>query len=230
MLRLGVCLALMLVGMSSAIAQLPQVVDSRLGVDSVKLDGGKRLYGFMLERRNDNSIRFSVERKWLETTYPQLFAELAAREQKQFEEARIQRIERIETWIQSRSEDRGLVAFLQHELARFEAANPEEVNLKKFVTLELMPNRYRELFSQPPDRRKIAGLAFQNNLSAVTTTPVSQLKKQLEDQGVDINAETVNLSQEVVSVSMDSDRQWAARKAIVEHAFGKRLSFRAPET
>jgi hypothetical protein len=87
-----------------------------------------------------------------------------------------------------------------------------------------MPTRYREIYNQPADRRKIAGLAFQNDLEAVTTTPVSQLRKQLVEMGVDVETETVNLSKEVESTA-ETDRQWAARKAVVEQALRDRIEF-----
>lgn len=225
MVRLQFAFAVMLVSVSTAFSQLPQVVDSRLGVDSVKIDGGKRLYGFLLEQRADNSITFAVERKWLETTYPQLFTEFTGLERECSEKLRHQRIERIETWRESRPDDRGLIGLLEHELARFDQMVPEDLGKKKFVAFELKPARYREIFSQPADRRKIAGLAFQNNLEAVTTTPVSQLKKLLEELGVDVDAEIVDLSSDVESVVAESDRQWAARKALVEHTLRKPIEF-----
>ena len=119
MVRLQVVFALMVLGVSPAFSQLPQVVESRLGVDSVKIDGGKRLYGFLLSHRTDQSIVFSVGRHWLEATHPQLYAEFTGIERDRFEKLRHKRIERIEGWIENRPEDRGLVSFLEHELARF---------------------------------------------------------------------------------------------------------------
>jgi len=224
MVRLQVVFALMVLGVSPAFSQVPQVVESRLGVDSVKIDGGKRLYGFLLSHRADQSIVFSVGRQWLEATHPQLYAEFAGLERDRFEKLRHQRIERLEAWIESRTDDRGLVSFLEHELARFSEMVPEDLRKKKFVTIELMQSRYKEIFNQPADRRKIAGLAFQNDLEAVTTTPVSQLRKQLVEMGVDVETEAVNLSKEVESTA-ESDRQWAARKAVVEYALRKQIEF-----
>ena len=224
MVRLQVFFAFLVLGVSPTLSQLPQVAENRLGVDSVKIDGGKRLYGFLLIHRADQSIVFSVGRRWLEATHPQLYTEFTGHERERFEKLLQQRIERIEAWIESRPDDRGLRSFLEHELVRFGEMVPEDLGKKKFVTIELMPTRYREIFNQPLDRRKIAGLAFQNDLEAVTTTPVTQLRKQLVDLGVDVEAETVNLSKEVESTE-ESDRQWAARKAIVEHALRKPIEF-----
>lgn len=224
MVRLPLVFATLWLFAASGFSQLPQVVDSRLGVDSVKIDGGKRLYGFLLSHHPDQSIVFAVGRQWLQATHPQLYVEFAKVERERFEKLRQTRIERIETWIDSRPDDRGLLSFLNHELARFSESVPEDLSKKKFITLELMPTRYREIFNQPPDRRTVAGLAFQNDLETVETTPVTQLKKQLAEMDVDVEAETVNLSKEVEATS-ESDRQWAARKAIVEHSLRKQMEF-----
>jgi len=210
---------------ASVVAQLPQIADSRLGVDSVKLESGKRLYGFLIAQGNDRSIVFAVDRTWLKATHPQLFDELTSAERARFEEERKKRINRLEAWIKVRPDDRGLIAFLDHELARFSDTNPEVLDQKKFVAVELSSTMYRELFNQPSERRKIAGLAFQNDLELVTTSPVSQLKKKLIENGVDIEAAVVNLSEEMATTVAESDREWAARKAIVEHILRKPIEY-----
>ncbi len=224
MVRLRIFIALAVLCPPPVFSQLPQVAESRLGVDSVKIEGGKRLYGFLLSRRVDQSLVFSVGRQWLETTYPQLFAEWTALERDRFVQSRQQRVERLAAWIENRPDDRRLVSFLEDELTRFSELRLEDVGRRKFVTIELPPSRYREIFSQPTDRRKIAGLAFQNDLDDVTTTPVSQLRKKLVELGVDVETENVNLSREVEATG-ESDRQWAARKAVVEYALRKQLEF-----
>lgn len=224
MVRLRIFFALMVLCPTPVFSQLPQVAESRLGVDSVKIEGGKRLYGFLLSRRVDQSLVFSVGRQWLETTYPQLFAEWTALERDRFVQSRQQRVERLAAWIENRPDDRRLVSFLEDELTRFSEMRLEDVGKRKFVIIELPPARYREIFSQPSDRRKIAGLAFQNDLDDVTTTPVSQLRKKLVELGVDVETEDVNLSREVEATS-ESDRQWVARKAVVEYALRKQLEF-----
>ena len=224
MVRLQVFFALVVLWASPIFSQLPQVAESRLGVDSVKIEGGKRLYGFLLSRRADQSIVFSVGRQWLETTHPSLLAEFTGLERDRFDLLRQQRIERLEAWIEERPNDRRLVSFLEDELTRFRDMKLTDVGKRKFVTLELPSTRYRDVFSQPADRRKIAGLAFQNDLDAVTTTPVSQLRKKLVELGVEVETEVVNLSSEVEATG-ETDRQWAARKAIVEFALRKQLEF-----
>ncbi len=210
---------------ATAMAQLPQIADSRLGVDSVKLEGGKRLYGFLIAKRIDRSIVFAVDRMWLKATHPQVFDELTSAERTRFGEVRKTRIERIDSWIKDRPNDRGLLAFLDHELERFSETNADELDEKKFVGVELSSSMYRELFNQPPERRKIAGLAYQNDLDSVTTSPVSQLRKKLVENGVDIEAGVVNLSDEISTTVTESDREWSARKGVVEHVLRKSLEY-----
>ncbi len=210
---------------TTAAAQLPQVTESRLGVDLVKLESGKRLYGFALIQRPDRSVQFAVERKWLKGTHPGLYDEFAQLERDRFAAVRQQRIDRIEAWIADRPDDRGLLAFLDHELARFQDATEDELQRKRFLIVELTQPEYRELVIQPPDRRKVAGLAFQHELDAVNITPASQLKKQLVEAGVDIESEEVDLSKEVAATVTESDRQWSARRAIVEHVLRAQIEF-----
>ena len=206
-------------------AQLPQVAENRLGVDSVKLDSGKRVFGFVLQQKNDRSLIFAAERAWLKSTHPSLFEEFSNSESSRFTAAQQQRVGRVEAWLEERPDDRGLQSFLQHELARFQDAKPTELENKRFIVLELAQARYRELNLQPANRRKVAGLAFQNELENVNTTPVSQLQKQLIEAGVDIENETVNLSQHVPTVVTESDQQWAARKAVVEYILREPIEF-----
>ncbi len=208
-----------------AAAQLPQIADSRLGVDSLKLEGGKRLFGFLISQRSDRSIVFAVERAWLRLTHPELFDELVTAERLRFAATKTKRIDRISNWIKARPDDRGLIAFLEHELARFSDAQPENLEQKKFIGVELTSTQYRELVRQPPERRKIAGLAFQHDLESVTISPVSQLKKKLLENGVDIEAGEVDLSDELEATTAESDRQWGARKAIVEYTLRKPLEY-----
>ncbi len=215
---------------NAAAAQLPQVADSRLGVDLVKLESGKRLYGFALVQRPDRSVQFAVEREWLKVTHPGLYDEFTKLERDRFAAVRQQRIDRIETWIANRPDDRGLLAFLNHELARFQDASEDELERKRFLLVELTQPEYRELVIQPPDRRKVAGLAFQHELGAVNITPASQLKKQLVEASVDVESEEVDLSKEVASTVTESDRQWSARRAIVEHVLRAQIEFQGTGT
>ena len=215
---------------ASAHSQLPQIAESRLGVDSVKLESGKRLYGFVLQQRPDRSLLFATDRNWLKQTHPSLLEEFSKLEGEKIKAASQQRVARIETWLAERPDDRGLVSFLDHELARSEDALKEPLDQKKFIAVELTPTTYRELNIQPADRRKIAGLAFQHELESVTTSPVSQLKKRLIEAGVDVESEAVELSQHVTSIVNESDKQWAARKAIVEHLLRKPIEFQGTGT
>ncbi len=208
----------------SGIAQSSSADFNKLGVDSVKLDNGKRLWGFALAVKPDRTLTFSADRALLKQSHPQLAAELAKAEAERFKSSQTRRLERIEAWLNQRSEDRGLAAFLNHELQRIEGLTVEDLDKKKFLTVDLPANRYRDLMHQPADRRQIAGLAYQYDLEMVAVTVVTQLKKQLVELGADIEVEKVDLSKHVVA-TLDDDRQWAARQAIVEHSLRAQIEF-----
>ena len=69
MVRLRIFFALVVLCPTPVFSQLPQVAESRLGVDSVKIEGGKRLYGFLLSRRVDQSLGPQV---WIGGTWRRL--------------------------------------------------------------------------------------------------------------------------------------------------------------
>ena len=169
MVRLQVFFALVVLWASPIFSQLPQVAESRLGVDSVKIEGGKRLYGFLLSRRADQSIVFSVGRQWLETTHPSLLAEFTGLERDRFDLLRQQRIERLEAWIEERPNDRRLVSFLEDELTRFRDMKLTDVGKRKFVTLELPSTRYRP----NPHRLIVIPASLQENDACAKLTCVA---------------------------------------------------------
>ncbi len=210
-------------------AQLPQVADSRLGVDSLKLTSGAKLYGFVLSQQPDRSLDLAVERKWLEATHPTIAADFVRydeeRSQKIFEQGWM----RIKRWMGERQQDQGLLIFLEKELMRFEFLKDNPDSTKWFVRIALTANEYRELSVQPAERRRIAGLAWQHHVAGPTTTPVSQLEKQLVAQGVDLKTASVNLAEQV-SPAEETDRQWAARLALVEYQQREPLDYQGTGT
>ncbi len=205
-------------------AQLPQVSNSRLGVDSVTLTSGERLYGFILDQHSDRSVEFAVDRNWLQSTYPTLAADFVKFDNQRTQRIYEQKVQRIQRWMDARRDDQGLLIFLEKELAKFEFLKSDANDSKWFVRIALTADAYREMVIQPPERRKIAGLAWQHQLDSPTTTPVSLLEKQLVAKGIDLKTAKVNLVEQV-SPAEENDRQWAARKAIVEYQHRKSLEY-----
>ncbi len=212
------------------VAQLPQVSDKRLGVDRVRMEGGKRLYGFVLAENPDRSITLAVERVWLETTYPSLFEKEVEREKIRAQAARDELLSRIETWIQQREQDELLIRFLRSESQRIDATEASQRPTAPLLSIHLPKEEIRDVFLQPPDRRKIAGLAFQHGLHGMTVTPASILRRKLLQQGVDLDAEQVDLSGSMPATEKQSLRQWSARKALVEFHRREALEYQGTGT
>jgi hypothetical protein len=205
-------------------AQLPQVSDARLGVDLVRLRSGQRLYGFVLAQHPDRTLEVAVARDWLESTYPALARELIEIDEAQTMAAYEKLIARTRSWLEHRQQDRSLAIFLEKELDRFEFSKANPDRSKSFVRVILKPDQFRDVTLQPDSRRKVAALAWQHRIEGATTTPVSLLQKQLEAKGVNLQSSHVDLSEQV-SPSIETDRSWCARQALVEHQLRKPLEF-----
>ncbi|RMF37821.1 MAG: hypothetical protein D6753_16860 [Planctomycetota bacterium] len=213
---------------SSATAQLPKVAPERLGVDRLVLQSGQRLYGFALPSESDGRLRFAVERSWMQTTYPDRYRDLEREERRQAREAIELLRHRVQQWLQQRRGEEllrlhieALAADLDHPLG--------EDRPSQFVVLEFDTDQVRQLKTAPPRARHIAGLAFQHELDGATITPTNLLEKRLIAMGVDPSREEVDLSDRVPQVRRESDRQWAARKALIEFEVWKPIEFQGSE-
>lgn len=209
----------------TASAQLPQVADSRLGVDLVQLVDGSRLYGFVLERAADSSLKVAVEREWLKGQYPKLHADFEARELAEAKAAHEQLITRLDAWLEERSEPGPLQRFLTVTLAETRERKVETDPTKLFFAVTLAPSEFRKVTIQAPDRRHVAGIAYQNRLPEIITTPSNTLAKRLVEMDVQPAAERVDLSGELPEVARQTDRQWAARKALIEYTMREPLEY-----
>jgi hypothetical protein len=199
------------------VAQLPTISHGRLGVDVVQLADGKRIYGFLLDRNEAGGIVFAVERKWFERTWPDLSAEFAQKELAARGEIQKQRLERLDAWSSERNSDidRSLQQFLADEKTRL-AAEPNAAPASLFLVLNLGPDAVKSVRSAGPEQRHIAGLAYQNGLQNIVVTSASALQRQLEEKGIDPATAAVDLAAHLPAAFAESDRQWAARQALVE--------------
>ena len=214
---------------SSSNGQLPQVEDSRLGVDAVRLVGGKRLYGFVLQQTPGEGLTMAVERAWLETTYPELYEQYAEREAEQRKALHATLVERIQDWIEQREGDRLLLGFLKRELAQIEQESDSE-ELPTFFSVTIAAKDIRKVLIQEARRRHIAGLAYQHYIANVVQTPAGFLRRRLEEADVDVTKEQVNLLDRMPKFQHESSRQWAARQALVEYELREPLEYQGTGT
>lgn len=217
------CSSLLFVSSPIGLAQLPAVSDSRLGVDCLKLTSGKRFYGFLLEQDQSGGT-FAVERTWLATTYADYLATLEAAEKKKQENAAQAKISRLQDWIIDLDES-VLKRFLESEATRIEQSTQPKNQKTQFIVVDFDKQEVRDLKMARSELRHIAGLAFREKLDDVTITPASYLRRELVDANIDINNEKVDLLDRLPFSNSETPRQWAAKQALIEFAFGRELEF-----
>ncbi|REJ83977.1 MAG: hypothetical protein DWQ29_12195, partial [Planctomycetota bacterium] len=101
----------------------------------------------------------------------------------------------------------------------------EDAQPSEFVLIEVAADDLRRVFAQPARRKQVGLVAWQTGLERVEELRLPRLEQQLEDEGIDWQSAQVDLSDRLPAVAVDDDRAWAARRAIYEYAFRKRLDF-----
>ncbi|MEM8735798.1 MAG: hypothetical protein AAGG44_16330, partial [Planctomycetota bacterium] len=203
--------------------QLPRVKPERLGVDLVRLNDGTQLYGFVLRQSQDQTLELAVERAWLQATYPQFAAEIAEKETEEKSRTTKLLLERIDQWIQERDSNSQLVRYLRVErnyIESLDADSPDgESNTRpsQFILRKIAVGDRESVRIASSMNRRVAALAFENEVANVTITPASILRTKLEELGVDTQTAKFDLSDDLPTLRSESARAWAARKALVEY-------------
>jgi len=226
---IGIVTALALITSSAALAQLPKIEDSQLGVDRIELSSGPRIYGFVLQRMPDGGATVAVERAWLQTTHPKLADEWLAAQAASQQTALDELLVRMDEWIAEHANQARFQRFLQLEREQL-AEKPAVAVDSLFLTRELAASDIRKLTLQPAHRRQIAGIAYQHRLPNVVLTPTSALLRQLSELKLDPSQEPVDLSADLPAIPTQSPRQWAARQALVEFQMLEPLEYQGTGT
>lgn len=202
---------------------------SRRGVDQVTLSEGQRLVGVIAEADPRVGVSMVVERKWLEQADPKLFAKYEAAERAGQRRGHQELLERIQQWKQDRSQDAALIAFLDAEQERLEEPDVRELTDYRFMLIQWPAAQVSKIYRQPQSRRWIAQLAWKHNLRDVSNRSTSALLRELREQGVDPDQQTVDFSDEIPSAPQ-SDTEWAARVALVEYRLRQPLDYQGVGT
>ncbi|REK27891.1 MAG: hypothetical protein DWQ45_16435 [Planctomycetota bacterium] len=215
---------------TTATAQVTRDTAARLCVDVVQVKRGRELRGSIVARSEDGSLTIAVRREWLEENEPRMAEDIAAEEAEARIAARQTLIERTESWLDERSDDVELSAILRDELAAFRKAEEqpqpaEDAEPSEFVLIDVAADDLHRVFAQPARRKQVGLVAWQTGLERVEELRLPRLEQQLEDEGIDWQNAQVDLSDRLPAVAVDDDRAWAARRAIYEYAFRKRLDF-----
>ena len=224
-------LALCAGGLPSDNAEAQQKAGAnRFAVDLVTLKSGERLRGALLGVSDDGSVSMVVQREWLRSSRPDFYERSTRNETAAGVRIATIRRDRIRDWQKEGSHLDALSAFLRLELEEAEAALDKLSDVKKggvtsqFVMLALARSDITYHFVQPPANRQVAMLAWSERLKDVEQREVTDLVTELKRRGLDPSVDTANLTTRVPVEDQDAS-QWAARQAIIEFHFEKKIEF-----
>ncbi|HEV3339838.1 MAG TPA: hypothetical protein VG125_05760, partial [Pirellulales bacterium] len=215
------CLALSVLCLSSAALAAPPVAVSDRAVDLVALVSGERVMGMLVGPGTDGTVTVYVARDWLGKHQPALYRKVTASEDDDRKQALKKYLDRLADWRQWRAEPKLLNHFLERSIREVEGRlkaldekdkSPEPSQL---LIVELPAAQVRRHFTQPQPVRRLLGLAWEARLANLEELSAKAIAEQLKQQGVDVEHGTPDLSDRFEIVS-PSDRQWAAKVALVE--------------
>ncbi len=217
------CCGVLLFTCPSLNAQQTRVPQSRLGLDSVRTQAGERLLGFIIEQSPTGEIKLAVPRSWLHENYPELAKQQTAVELAERANVLETLRSRAAEWIAERQDDEFLVGTIKTWLDELKKNDSAQSSL--FFVMRLAKAEYVRFQFAKPENRHIAGLAYSHGLENIPTTSVILLSRELQEQGVEIAKETVDLSNQLPSTVTDSLQQWRTRQALIEHQLRKGLEY-----
>jgi hypothetical protein len=93
------------------------------------------------------------------------------------------------------------------------------------LLIDVPDEQIRRIYAQPPERKQAALVAWREHIDNVESTPVDRLQKSLASRKIDWQAGAVELSDRLPPTATDGEREWAARTALYEFAFGRKVEF-----
>ena len=209
---------------AASVAQQPQPATlAKRAVESLKSDG--QLYVGLILKQTDNEVTIAVERNWLSAHDPEVFQQRMKEERQRIDKALLQFDLRFDQWRQSVADDDAFVTLLDQEQSRIRAENEgPALQSKRFMLLTFPTSEIEKLKTRSVAKKRIAALAWKNNLEGVSFRSASDLKKELDAAGVDVDTAFFDLAHEIPAATL-TDRQWKARQAMFEFQFRKHLEF-----
>lgn len=219
----------LLLAATGAEAQKRKVPIAKRCVDKVVLRDGPTLYGAIMGRAADGAITIAVERDWLKTASSKFYEQHVVKEAEESGAALVTLRDRLKEWIDQKADEKRFATFLLEELIRVEQELKKENDntppvKTQFLIVEIPSKQVKQGYVQPRRNRQLAVAAWKHRLPNVETLSVTDLVQQLRKKGIDVSKQQFDLSDRLPR-RRDSERQWAARRAIVEHHFGHSLQF-----
>ena len=220
---------ILLAAADQADAQKKSAGLTKLGVDVVVLKDGPRLRGAILNRDKKGTITMAVSRTWLKEFHSELYEQRIKDEAVAQRQCYVELRDRIRDWLKQRADDKDLAFFLNSELERVEKILADKRDVKtppelQFLFVEIPATRIRRYFVQPTARKQVVLVAWQERLSNPENKTVDELRRELQKRDIDPRKVQVELSDRL-PLRAQNEREWAARKAVVEYQFRKRFDF-----
>jgi hypothetical protein len=206
------------------------VPTSQLAVDIVTLKSGKSVRGAVV-KADAGVISIAVARGWLDHSMPDLYQKTVDNESQLQRQIAEQLRDRLKKQLETPAQDQRLTFFLKQELERVESqlTRKEPVEPSQFLWLDLEQGTVAKVVRAAPDRQRVAIWAWNESFPNVETRDVHDLERDLKQRKIDPTVAPPDLSNRLAPQLQD-DREWAARLAIVEYAFGEPLDFQGTGT
>jgi len=194
-------------------------------VDIVVLKSGRTLRGLIARQDPKASLLLIVSRPWFVNANPTA-ATTAIKENTDAQRLGwTQTRQRIVERQKVGEQPPGMVFFLDQELQRLDRLldDPPPTELE-FLWIEIRPAAISKVTRASDERRQIAAHAWNAKLPNVETTDATSLRKELLAQGVNPDLPSHDFTDHL-PVRLQSDQEWAARLALVEHTLIEPLNF-----
>jgi hypothetical protein len=164
-----------------------------------------------------------VRRDWLRKHAAAVYRKTVAGEDERRRKAIEQLHDRLAAWRERRTEPKLLTSFLDRSLeetkerlkAFDDGKTPHEPSQLLLVSIPFA--QIRKQYQQPPERRRVLALAWEERLDDPEDASFAALVEHLKERKIDPEQTQPDLSDRLETLPLD-DRQWAAKLALAEYA------------
>ena len=197
------------------------------GTDRVQLTNGTVLRGQVVNRREDDGLLMAVQRNWLKARDPALARDASDADAEQTATAWRQLSDRLDALLASplAQQNDPLRVFLQREQTRIQQLLAVESPPPfQFLWLQIPERSVRAVTPADPAWRRLVQWGWQEHLDDVETLPQNRLATALTKAGIDATQQPPSLVDRLPPLPQ-SDDQWLARLALLQHTYGAPVSF-----
>jgi len=198
-------------------------------LDVVSLRQAKPARGLVFQQQAE-SLLMIVERTLFQQDNPAWYARAAEQERGQAKQAWTELLQRIDQRLQTKVDEIPMLRLLERdkqrgteELAKLNA-EPTRTLETPFMWLELSARDYSSVKRASPESLRIAVWAWSEGLEQVSSRPCDELQRELQAEKIDTRQAPPDLSH-LLAPRPQTENQWAARLAWVEHALVGGLEF-----